>query len=85
MALVENGSMLVTISSDGIMLLSSVNLLVKGMPIGHKALLELPPVHLMRQSDMVAMDDRIAELKNQVSVDSLPDNCNKQCLRFHAG
>ena len=66
MALVENGSMLVTISSDGIMLMSNINLLVKGMPIGHRPMLELPPVYLMRQSDLAAMDDRISELKNQV-------------------
>ena len=67
MALVENGSLLVTISSDGIMLLSSVDLLVKGLPIGHRPVPELPPVHLMRHSDLTAMDDRLAELKNQVT------------------
>ncbi|DBB08551.1 TPA: WD repeat-containing protein 49 [Trebouxia sp. C0006] len=66
MALIESGSMLVTISSDGIMMLSSVDLLVKGLPIGHAPILDLPPVHLMRQSDLVAMDDRITDLKNQV-------------------
>ncbi|KAL0041539.1 hypothetical protein WJX79_006848 [Trebouxia sp. C0005] len=66
MALIENGSMLVTISSDGIMMLSSVDLLVKGLPIGHAPILDLPPVHLMRQSDLMAMDDRITDLKNQV-------------------
>ncbi len=69
MALIESGSMLVTISSDGIMMLSSVDLLVKGLPIGHAPILDLPPVHLMRQSDLVAMDDRITDLKNQVSYD----------------
>jgi len=67
LALVENGSMLVTISSDGIMMLSSVDLLVKGMPIGHRPTLDLPAVHLMRQSDLVALDDRMTDLKNQVS------------------
>ena len=67
MALVENGSLLVTISSDGIMLLSSVDLMVKGLPIGHRPVAELPPVHLMRHSDLIAMDDRLAELKNQVT------------------
>ena len=72
MALIENGSMLVTISSDGIMMLSSVDLLVKGLPIGHAPILDLPPVHLMRQSDLVAMDDRITDLKNQVCSDVPP-------------
>ena len=66
MALIENGSQLVTISADGIMMISSVNILVKGMPIGNQPNLDLPTVHLMRQSDLVALDDRITELKNQV-------------------
>ncbi|KAL3160819.1 WD repeat-containing protein 49 [Trebouxia sp. C0009 RCD-2024] len=66
MALVENGSQLVSISADGIMMLSSVSVLVKGIPVGHQPSLDLPPVHLMRQSDLVALDDRITDLKNQV-------------------
>lgn len=68
MALVENGSQLVSISADGIMMLSSVSVLVKGIPVGHQPSLDLPPVHLMRQSDLVALDDRITDLKNQVSL-----------------
>lgn len=67
MALVENGSQLISISADGIMMLSSVNVLVKGIPIGYQPSVHLPTVHLMRQSDLVALDDRITELKNQVS------------------
>ena len=66
MALVENGNQLMSISADGIMMLSSVSVLVKGVPVGHQPSLDLPTVHLMRQSDLVALDDRIAELKNQV-------------------
>ena len=68
MALVENGSQLISISADGIMMLSSVSVLVKGIPVGHQPSLDLPPVHLMRQSDLVALDDRITELKNQVGL-----------------
>lgn len=68
MALVENGSQLISISADGIMMLSSVSVLVKGIPVGHQPSLDLPPVHLMRQSDLVALDDRITDLKNQVSL-----------------
>lgn len=66
MALIGNGSMLVTISQDGIMLVSSVDVLVKGIPITQRPHVEMPPVHLMRNADLVAMDDRITELKNQV-------------------
>ena len=68
MALVENGSQLISISADGIMMLSSVNVLVKGIPIGYQASVHLPTVHLMRQSDLMALDDRITELKNQVGL-----------------
>lgn len=67
MALVENSSQLISISADGIMMLSSVSVLVKGIPIGYQPSVHLPTVHLMRQSDLVALDDRIIELKNQVS------------------
>ena len=66
MALIGNGSMLVTISQDGIMLVSSVDVLVKGIPITQRPHIEVPPVYLMRNADLVAMDDRITELKNQV-------------------
>ena len=66
MALVENGNQLISISADGIMMLSSVSVLVKGIPIGHQPSVHLPTVHLMRQSDLVALDDRVTELKNQV-------------------
>lgn len=68
MALVENGSQLISISADGAMMLSSVNVLVKGIPIGCPPTVYLPTVHLMRQSDLVALDDRITELKNQVGL-----------------
>lgn len=68
MALVENGSQLISISADGAMMLSSVNVLVKGIPIGCPPSVYLPTVHLMRQSDLVALDDRITELKNQVGL-----------------
>ncbi len=80
MALIESGSMLVTFSSDGIMMLSSVDLLVKGLPIGHAPILDLPPVHLMRQSDLVSMDDRITDLKNQVGSDTPLPNSPSVCL-----
>ena len=66
MALIGNGSMLVTISQDSIMLVSSVDVLVKGIPITQRPHIEMPPVYLMRNADLVAMDDRITELKNQV-------------------
>ena len=49
------------------MMLSSVNVLVKGIPIGYPPSVHLPTVHLMRQSDLVALDDRITDLKSQVS------------------
>ena len=66
MALMAGGSMLVTISQDGIMLVSSVDVLLKGIPITQRPHVEVPPVYLMRDADLVAMDDRIMELKNQV-------------------
>lgn len=66
MALMASGSMLVTISQDGIMLVSSVDVLLKGIPITQRPHVEVPPVYLMRDADLVAMDDRIMELKNQV-------------------
>lgn len=67
MALIGNGTMLVTISQDGIMLVSSVDVLVKGVAITQRPHVEMPPVHLMRNADLVALDDRITELKNQVA------------------
>ena len=66
MVLISNGSMLVTISQDGIMLVSSVDVLVRGIPITQRPHIEMPSVYLMRNADLVALDDRILELKSQV-------------------